>query len=172
MYTVRLENAYEGDVLVMIDAGASEAKLMPAPSHKDIMLLKDHELVVLESQMVVVQTGGAYNRLASEIACTPIRGTAMFMLVDRYPVASHLHELHYFDKELWDKYVRYVRLARERASFFGGTERWATRIHWTMLEREQREPFVLQAPEQAVVAQPTLVEKVAAARPGRSRDEL
>ena len=88
-----------------------------------------------------------------------IYGTAVFLLVDRHPegpTQSHLHDLHYFDRQLWKDWVKYIELAREKAHFFGGSERWITRIHWNVLLRAQREPFTLARQWLTVVARPKL----------------
>jgi len=179
MEQVRLENAYEGDVIIIIEPTAKEPKLLSAPTHEGFRYLLSSEVLVMENQMVVLQIGmqrSIYNSLASKLACTPVHGTAAFMLVDRFAVRSHLHELHYFDKELWDNWVKYVELAHKSATFFGGSEPWQMRIHWTALEREQREPFVLTRAEMAVVAQPKVIANEAfmneAFTPGEGKNEL
>ena len=41
--------------------------------------------------------------------------------------------------------------------FFGGTAAWTTRIHWNVLPKEMRVPWVLSKAELDVVARPTLL---------------
>ena len=74
---------------------------------------------------------GEENVLASQLACHNINGTAMFMLVGRQPVpgSPQLHELGFFDRELWATFLEYMQRARANAPFFGGTAAaWALKI--------------------------------------------
>ena len=181
MAEVRLgEDGVEDEVLPVITVRATEAELQEAPGAQGMEVLRRKQFAglridVLESQLVVAygmespadrrrrESEGimsAENKLASELACRPINGTAMFMLVRRKAVdgSPQLHELAFFDGPLWESYVDYMARARDQAHFFGGpSTTWAMKIHWNVLPREQRVPWQLWRAEQAVVARPKLL---------------
>ena len=94
------DDAYEDDMLPYIAVGDDAATLMEAPSENGLAVLRRKqqysrlEVEVLESQLVVFHGTekpeerrrreaaglGPENRLASQLACRPINGSAMFML--------------------------------------------------------------------------------------------
>ena len=151
MSEVRLgENGVDDEILPTISVGAEEATLMDAPDANGMALLRRQQTAgarvdVLENQLVIVSgleskedrkrraaLGlGEENVLASQLACHNINGTAMFMLVGRQPVpgSPQLHELGFFDRELWATFLEYMQRARANAPFFGGTAAaWALKI--------------------------------------------
>ena len=179
------DDAYTDDVLPYIAVGDDAATLMEAPGENGLAVLRRKqqyaglEVEVLESQLVVLhgmekpeerrrrEAAGLSqeNRLASQLACRPINGSAMFMLAhrwaDRAEGSAHgfagVHQLAFFTAELWATYLDYLGRARQQADFFGGAAPWTTRIHWTSLPLEQRVPFVLPRPELRVVARPDIL---------------
>lgn len=177
MQRVRMgEDGVDGEVLPYITAGASEAHLLKDPSESDMQALRHLTWHVLSNQVVLVsgipgelvprlpkgdanKLAATRNELASELACTDVFGTAIFMLVARQPVAGQhdLHELAFFTDDLWEDFVKYMSQARRNADFFGGPEvGWTLKIHWNVLPIEQRLPFVLSTPQLSVVALPKL----------------
>ena len=127
MREIRLwEDGVEDEVMVMVNQNADKAEIMDPVSHQGILTLQSWTLVVLENQLVVAYNGqpraSERNEYASRMACTDVYGVAMFMLVARKPVENrpNLHELTFFTADLWDNYVTYVNMAREKADFFGG----------------------------------------------------
>ena len=175
------EDGVDEEVLPTIVVGASEAEL-PEASVNAVSALRRKQLgkrsglrvSVLESQIVIVSgmeskeqrlqreaAGlGVENVLASALACTPVNGTAYFMLAHRRPLEGtpHRHGLAFFTPELWESFLNYMRLAREHADMHGGLAGWATKIHWNVMPSEQRVPWVLTRPRARVVAhEPELV---------------
>jgi len=173
------EDGVEDEILPSIAVGAAEATLMDAPDARAIAKLGRKQLAghlkveVLESQLVVIHgmeskeerlereragIESAENVLASQLACRPIYGTAFFLLAHRHPIAgsAHVHELAFFDKELWSTYIDYMSRAREFADFFGGPSKFGMKIHWQTLPHEQREPWVLRRATMRVAATPQL----------------
>lgn len=179
MREVRLgEDGVEDEIMPIVLPGEREASEAserdPAPDQVALrQLLRNAGLVnagrvqtpfaVLENQVVVLSGMGSEpsrpNEYASELACTPVLGSAAFLLVHRQhaPGSARLHELAFFTPELWATFTRYMRLARGAAEAGGGGAEWATRIHWDVLPTEQRVPFVLKAASLRVVARPRLV---------------
>ena len=173
------DGGVDDEVLPYVPVGADEAELKVAPAAKGMAVLhRKHkfsglQVDVLENQLVVLsgmetaaerksrEANGLdfENRLASELACTSINGTAMFMIAYRRPVDGlpHQHEIAFFDKPLWNAFVEYMGRAREQADFFGGVTQWDMRIHWNVLPTEQRKPWVLSGPEVQTVARPDLL---------------
>ena len=179
MLAVRLgEDGVEDEILPTIHVGSTEAELLDAPDPNGIAQLRRKQLGgarvdVLENQLLIVSgleskeqrksrmaLGlGVENVLASELACRNINGTALFMLVHRQAVQGDptVHELAFFDRDLWKTFVDYMRQAREKAPFFGGSSPvWALKIHWNVLPKEQRLPFVLKRSNLEAVAQPMI----------------
>lgn len=180
MLEIRLgEDGVEDEILPTIPVGATQATMMDAPDAKGVSVLGRKQLGqglkvdVLESQLVIISNmeskddrarreaagiTSTENVFASELACRPINGTALFMLVHRNPVAGspHVHELAFFDRKLWDDFLLYMETARKTADFFGGSAAWAMRIHWQVLPHEQRAPFVLRGATQHVAATPRI----------------
>lgn len=180
MSQVRFSDAgVDDEVLPYIRVGATEAELKDAPASAGMAVLhRKHRFArlqvdVLENQLVILSgTESADERksrlgaglsvenvYASELACRPINGTAMFMLAHRQPVAgsADLHEIAFFDRPLWRAFTEYMQRARSAADFFGGNSAWTTRIHWNVLPREQREPWVASRARLRTVASPTLL---------------
>ena len=164
MRDIRLwEDGVEDEVMVMVNQNADKAEIMDPVSHQGILTLQSWTLVVLENQLVVAYNGqpraSERNEYASRMACTDVYGVAMFMLVARKPVENrpNLHELTFFTADLWDNYVTYVNMAREKADFFGGGAPWTMRIHLNTLPSEWREPWVMRKPTLDVVARPRLI---------------
>ena len=173
------EGGVDDEVLPYIPVGATEAELKPAPAAKGMAVLHrkqrfaDLQVDVLENQLVVLsgtesaderkarlRAGlGFENEYASELACRPVNGTALFMLAHRMPVtgAPTVHEIGFFDRALWHVFTEYMERARSTADVFGGNSRWTTIIHWNVLPREQRKPWVLSRPHLQTVASPTLL---------------
>ena len=101
------DDAYEDDMLPYIAVGDDAATLMEAPSENGLAVLRRKqqysglEVEVLESQLVVLHGTekpeerrrreaaglGPENRLASQLACRPINGSAMFMRARRVQLA-------------------------------------------------------------------------------------
>ena len=165
MRDIRLwEDGVEDEVMVMVNQNADKAEIMDPVSHQGILTLQSWTLVVLENQLVVAYNGqpraSERNEYASRMACTDVYGVAMFMLVARKPVEKNrpnLHELTFFTADLWDNYVTYVNMAREKADFFGGGAPWTMRIHLNTLPSEWREPWTMRKPTLDVVARPRLI---------------
>ena len=164
MREIRLwEDGVEDEVMVMVNQNADKAEIMDPVSHQGILTLQSWTLVVLENQLVVAYNGqpraSERNEYASRMACTDVYGVAMFMLVARKPVENrpNLHELTFFTADLWDNYVTYVNMAREKADFFGGGAPWTMRIHLNTLPSEWREPWTMRKPTLDVVARPRLI---------------
>lgn len=179
------DDAYTDDVLPYIAVGDDAATLMEAPGENGLAVLRRKQLYsgleveVLESQLVVLHGTekpeerrrreaagiGPENLLASQLACRPINGSAMFMLAhrwaDRVEGSAHgshgVHGLAFFTAELWATYIEYLNRARQEADFYGGSKPWTMRIHWTSLPQEQRVPFVLPGPLLRVVARPDIL---------------
>ena len=151
MSEVRLgENGVEDEILPTIPVGAEEATLMDAPDAKGMGLLRRQQVAgarvdVLENQLVIISgleskadrkrrvaMGlGEENVLASQLACRSVNGTALFMLVGRQPVpdSPQLHELAFFDRDLWATFLEYMQRARANAPFLGGSAAaWALKI--------------------------------------------
>ena len=98
------DDAYTDDVLPYIAVGDDAATLMEAPGENGLAVLRRKQLYsgleveVLESQLVVLHGTekpeerrrreaagiGPENLLASQLACRPINGSAMFMLAHRW----------------------------------------------------------------------------------------
>ena len=171
------EDGVDDERLPTISVGGDAAEL-PEASANAVAILRRKQLTgglrveVLENQVVVVSgmetkgqrqrreaAGlGPQNQMASDLACHPINGTAIFFLVHRHPTtaAQHQHEIAFFTPELWADYVEYMTRARESASFFGGSEAWHLRIHWNTMPSEQRQPWALQKSRLSVVATPKI----------------
>ena len=173
------EDGVEDEILPTIAWGADAATLMDAPSAKAIAVMGRKQIAghlqveVLENQLVIIHgmenkedranrekagVESSENALATELACRPIHGRAMFLLAHRYavPGSPHIHELAFFDRELWDSFAEYIRLARATADFFGGGAVWTMRIHWQTLPREQRVPWVQRRATLQVAATPSI----------------
>ena len=173
------EGGVDDEVLPYIPVGASEAELKEAPAAKGMAVLSRKQrfaglkVEVLENQVVLLSgmenaaerkarlaAGlGIENAYASALACRPVNGTAMFLLAYRRPVDGqpHLHEVTFFDAPLWSSFVEYMERARSDADIFGGASPWTMRIHWNVLPREQRVPWVATRPQLRTVAHPTLL---------------
>ena len=173
------EGGVDDEVLPYIPVGATEAELKDAPAAKGMAVLHRKQrfaalqVDVLENQLVVLsgmesveerkarlRAGlGIENEYASALACRPVNGTALFMLAYRRPVADspHLHEIAFFDRPLWLAFAEYMQRARATADVFGGTSPWTMRIHWNVLPRDQREPWVASRAYLQTVASPTLL---------------
>ena len=98
------DDAYTDDVLPYIAVGDAAATLLEAPGENGLAVLRRKQLYsglevdVLESQLVVLHGTekpeerrrreaagiGPENLLASQLACRPINGSAMFMLAHRW----------------------------------------------------------------------------------------
>ena len=179
MREIRLgANEVEDEVLPEIKVAADEATLMKAPGQKGLAVFMRKQLAgmlqvdVLENQLVVVSgmeskedkkrrasmgldLDDVENVFASELACRSINGTAFFMLVGRRAIegSPHAHEIAFFDSELWNVFVEYMRAARR-----GGGQQRVQRIHWNVMAIEQRIPWVLEEPDATlrVVARPRI----------------
>lgn len=174
------DEGVDDEVLPTIPVGAMEAELLDATTNA-FAALKRKQLAggliveVLESQIVVafgmesreqrkrrVALGlGIENKYASDLACRPINGTAMFFLVRRKPVEGaqpETFEVAFFDRELWGTFTEYIAEARGKAPLFSASRTpWAMRIHWNVMPSDQRVPFMLTRAELRVVARPTIV---------------
>ena len=154
MREIRLgANEVEDEVLPEIKVAADEATLMKAPGQKGLAVFMRKQLAgmlqvdVLENQLVVVSgmeskedkkrrasmgldLDDVENVFASELACRSINGTAFFMLVGRRAIegSPHAHEIAFFDSELWNVFVEYMRAARR-----GGGQQRVQRIHWNVM---------------------------------------
>ena len=69
--------------------------------------------------------------------------------------SPHAHEIAFFDSELWNVFVEYMRAARRGG---GGGQQRVQRIHWNVMAIEQRIPWVLEEPDATlrVVARPRI----------------
>lgn len=167
----------DDEVIPSIAVGDTEAELMEATVNAFAVLKRKQQasgliVEVLESQLVVaygVETKaqrrnreaaglGVENKLASELACRDINGTALFLLVRRKAVegAPHVHEVGFFDRDLWEAFLTYMGQARQSA-LYGGDTPFHMRMHWNVLPINQRVPFQLTRPQLRVVAEPTVV---------------
>lgn len=162
----------DDEVLPYIPVGATEAELKEAPASKGMAVLHRKTrfagmlVHVLENQLVVlsgtespaerkarVAAGlDAYNEFASEMAGTPINGTAMFMIAYRRPMEDdpHVHEVGFFDAPLWDTFVAYMQNAKESGYR-------PVKIHWNVLPEDERRAWIVPGPRVTVVATPELL---------------